>query len=647
MIQELGYARVGTAVPRTWVGAVQKNVAELVSLARQAEARECDIVLFPELCVTSYCCGELFHQRTLLAAAEEGLSWFLEQTRALSTVCVVGLPLAMDGQLFNCAAVVKQGRILGVVPKTFVPGYKEYYEPRWFAAGTQARRDTATLCAQRVPFGTDLLFREESAPAFCFGIEVCEDLWAPIPPSSHLALAGAALLLNPSASNDLVGKAQYRRQLVTQQSARCLAAYAYASAGVGESTTDLVFGGHAMIVENGVVLLENERFNRESELTVADVDLDLLASQRLQNMTFSQELGQSRDALARHREIAFDAQRRNAGQIERRIDAHPFVPADPSRRAERCREIFALQSTGLATRLAHTGMSDVVIGLSGGLDSTLALLVCVEAFNRLGLDRKGIHCVTMPGFGTSDRTLGNVMQLGERMGIALETVPIAEACELHFRDIGHDGKTHDVTYENVQARERTQILMDKANMLGAVVVGTGDLSELALGWCTYNGDHMSMYGVNAGVPKTLVKYLIEYVASYWSENAVCDVLRDILATPISPELLPTDENGAIAQKTESVIGPYELHDFFLYNVVRCGFRARKIVSLACQAFDHIYDRDEIRKWLAIFYRRFFSQQFKRSCLPDGPKIGTVSLSPRGDWRMPSDAHPDAWLAEIS
>ena len=652
-----GYVRVAAASPRVKVGAVGANTDAALALARQAEEDSCDVVVFPELCLTAYTCGDLFHQRALLDAAEEGLARFLDETREFMAVCALGAPVRLDGQLFNCAVAVQSGRILAIVPKSYVPGYNEYYEPRWFAPADAARSKETRLAGQHAPFGCDLLLQAEKTPGFRVGLELCEDLWAPIPPSSHQALAGATVLLNLSASNDLVGKHDYRRSLVAQQSARCLAAYAYSSAGIGESTTDLVFGGHAILAENGAILAERERFRPGGELTFADVDLDFLQHERMENITFSRGIareftvpsGATAPSRPAYRQVTFRP--RHSAEpplpLARAVEAYPFVPAEAARRKERCREIFAIQSTGLATRLQHTGCKDLVIGLSGGLDSTLALLVSVEALHRAGLERSGVHCLTMPGFGTTDRTRGNAERLCSSLALELTTIDIRESCRLHLSDIGHDGESADITFENAQARERTQILMDKANMLGALVVGTGDLSEMALGWCTYNGDHMSMYAVNVGVPKTLVKYLISYVADERVATDVADVLQDILDTPITPELLPPDENGEIAQKTEDVVGPYELHDFFLYQAVRCGFSPDKVLYLARQAFPvERYPDSTLATWLQVFYRRFFSQQFKRSCIPDGPKVGTVALSPRGDWRMPSDASPDEWLARL-
>jgi len=548
-------------------------------------------------------------------------------------------------QLFNAAVVCCRGHLLGAVPKTYPPNYREFYEQRWFAPGSAAP-GSVWLTGVDIPFTPRLLFKAEGQPRFAFGVELCEDLWAPVPPSSEMALAGALLIANLSASNELVGKSAYRRQLILQQSGRCLAGYAYCSAGPGESTTDTVFGGHCLIAENGALLAESRRFERGGHLITADLDLAFLEHERQQNMTFGQAM-RERTGHLEVAEIAFPVRCGTMpAPLRRTVAPHPFVPAVPAERDERCAEIFAIQSTGLATRLQHSHTDHAVIGLSGGLDSTLALLVTVEAFTRLGLPRENIHALTMPGFGTSARTLRNVKALCRHLGVKLATVDIKAACRQHLADLDHDGRTGDVAFENVQARERTQLLMDKANMLRALVVGTGDLSELALGWCTYNGDHMSMYGVNAGVPKTLVRYLVQWVAEHRIEAEAKATLNDILATPISPELLPPDADGEISQKTEHLIGPYELHDFFLFELVRRGSAPAKIRRLAEQAFAGQYPPAEIRRWLKFFITRFFSQQFKRSCLPDGPKVGTLSLSPRSDWRMPSDASPEAWLQRV-
>jgi len=634
MDKQFGYCRVGAAVPVVLPAAVSDNVASLTELAVKAAGDGARVLVFPELCVTGYTCADLFFQPALLDAAEKGLSSFLEKTGTLDTLLIVGLPLRLEGMLFNCAAVCCRGSLLGVVPKTYLPNTGEFYEKRWFASSVAARAKAIRLCGKDVPFGADLVFPAQGLPACCVGVEICEDLWSPVPPCTRQALSGATVLCNLSASNELVGKREYRRDLVVQQSARCLAAYVYAGAGPGESSTDLVFGGHAMIAENGHLLAENRRFTREGGLLLADVDLEFLAFERRQNASF----GLSASRMEPGREIPYGAAGETAARkgLLRTVDPLPFVPAGGPLRDSRCEEIFAIQSTGLATRLLHAGCRDVVVGLSGGLDSALALLVICEAFERAGLDRSGIHVLTMPGFGTTERTLGNSVRLCGELGVPLEQIDITEACKRHLADIGHSGKTHDIAYENTQARERTQILMDKANMLGALVVGTGDLSELALGWCTYNGDHMSMYAVNCGVPKTLVRYLVSWVAENRVNPKASAVLLDILATPVSPELLPADREGKIAQKTEEVIGPYEAHDFFLYHFVRCGASAAKIRFLAGIAFKNRYSAAELDRWLALFFKRFFSQQFKRSCLPDGPKVGSVGLSPRGDWRMPSD-----------
>ena len=645
MIAEYGYVRVAAAVPVVRAADFDGNLDSILSLAAAAHAGDCDVVVFPELCLSGYTCADLFQQRVLLDAVQSALEQFLTATADNLCLHVLGLPLQQNGLLFNCAAVTQAGRVLGVVPKTYIPGHNEYYEPRWFAPADARTETDIRVCGTEVPFGGDLLFRDAHVADYCFGVEICEDLWAPIPPSARLALAGATLLLNCSASNDVATKADYRRQLVLQQSAACLAAYVYASAGPGESTTDLVFGGHALVAENGILLAESERYRREQALTVADADLEFLVHERVQNITYgravARETGGSRK---RPRVVTFETSlAAPRAELHRPVASHPFVPAPGDRRRERCREVFSIQSSGLATRLQHTGLSRAVLGLSGGLDSTLALLVTGEAFACLGLSPTGIHALTMPGFGTTERTRANVEALCRDLEVPLETIDIRPSCRQHFADIGHDGETGDITFENAQARERTQILMDKANMLDALVVGTGDLSELALGWCTYNGDHMSNYAVNSGVPKTLVRFLVEYVAETRATAAVAATLRDILDTPISPELLPPGVDGLIAQKTEAQIGPYELHDFFLYQVVRCGFAPAKVCYLAGLAFAGQYTDAEIRKWLRLFYSRFFAQQFKRSCLPDGPKVGSLTLSPRGDWRMPSDAAGAAWL----
>ena len=634
MYRQYGFCRIGVVSPTVAPVAVPANTDALIAAALQTEADGVSVCVFPELCVTGYTCGDLFFQPSLLDAAERGLARFLEATREAGTLFLLGMPLRRDGLLFNCAVACCRGAVIGAVPKVFLPNTREFMERRWFASGRDVRDASIRVCGADVPFGADLLFQADDFPECVVGVELCEDLWSPAPPSQTLAAGGATVLCNLSASNDCVGKADYRRALVLQQSARCLAAYAYAGAGAGESTTDLVFGGHTLIAENGRLLAEGARFIRQGTCEVADVDVAFLNFERRQETAFADCAAQA----APLRRIPFGGGRvgDGAGRLRRAVEPLPFVPDEPATRDARCAEVFAIQSTGLATRLLRTGVRSAVIGISGGLDSALALLVTCEAFDRAGLDRAGIRAITMPGFGTTGRTLGNARGLCHSLGVTLEEIDITAACRQHLKDIGHSGHAHDAAFENTQARERTQLLMDKANMLGALVVGTGDLSELALGWCTYNGDHMSMYGVNGGVPKTLVRHLVRWAAKNWGGAKSAATLLDILDTPVSPELLPADDSGKIAQKTEEMVGPYELHDFFLYHFMRCGAPAEKIRFLAGIAFDGRYAPEEIDRWLALFFRRFFSQQFKRSCMPDGPKVGAVGLSPRGDWRMPSD-----------
>ncbi len=646
----LGFVRVAVVSPELRVADVGFNTGKIVEAMRAAGARGARLALFPELCITAYSCGDLFFQPLLLEQALAGLTTVAEMSATLDIAAVVGLPLAVDGKLYNVACLVAGGAVHGFVPKSFLPSTGEFYEERWFTPGTpvgaRCPAQPVRVGGTEAPFGPDLLFAAANLPGLVLGIEICEDLWAVSPPSGDLAQAGATLLLNGSASNELLGKVEYRRDLVRQQSARSLAAYLYAGAGPGESTTDLVWAGHSMIAENGAIMAETERFRFETQMAVADVDVQRLLGERLRSNTYS-----AAQPVREYRKVLFalpgvDRVDPAAPLIRPQLSRMPFVPADAERRAEHCREIFNIQSIGLAKRLRHTGTKQVTIGLSGGLDSTLALLVTVRAFDIVGLPREGIHALTMPGFGTTARTRGNAEKLAEQLGVAFQTIPIADAVRQHFRDIGHDEKVHDVTYENAQARERTQILMDLANQIGGFVVGTGDLSELALGWATYNGDHMSMYHVCAGVPKTLVRYLVDWAADEEFQGDAAAVLHDIGATPISPELLPLGKEGGLEQKTEETVGPYALHDFFLYHAIRYGFPPRKVFVLARQAFDGEYGPDVILKWLRVFYKRFFSQQFKRSAMPDGPKVGSVALSPRGDWRMPSDASPAAWLAEV-
>lgn len=602
---------------------------------------DCRFFVLPELCLTAYSCGDLFFQSLLIEQARLALLELADFTGKHGITLVVGLPVAQNGRLFNCAAFLSDGRILGLVPKTFLPNYQEFYEERWFSASTDADCDHVVWHGQRIAFGTDLLFRAQGMPECVIGLEVCEDGWVANPPSGFMAVSGATVLLNVSASPDILGKAPYRRGLVMSQSARCLAAYVYASAGPGESSTDLVFAGHSLVAENGILLGETPRFHFETQTIVVDIDLERLVNERLKNTSFAA----SRQAHS-YRTIEFPLPDVPIGTIRRPVPATPFVPTSAAERTERCNEIFSIQTTGLAKRLRHVNCRRAVIGISGGLDSTLALLVTVKAFDKLGFDRRGIEAVTMPGFGTTSRTRTNAEQLAELLGVTLRIVSIDAAVRQHFADLGHDETVHDITYENAQARERTQILMNIANQIGGLLIGTGDLSELALGWCTYNGDHMSMYGVNGGVPKTLVRYLVTWCAEAEFSGEISKILIDVCDTPVSPELLPPHENGEIKQRTEDKVGPYLLHDFFLYHCVRLQFSPKKILFLARQAFADQFSDAELLHWLRTFYQRFFSQQFKRSCLPDGPKVGSVVLSPRGDWRMPSDACVALWLREL-
>ncbi len=629
-----GFIKVAAAVPAVKVGDVVYNVQQIESLIAQAEGKGVEVMVFPELCLTGYTCQDLFREQLLLDKAEEGLLMLLDFTRKLDVISIVGLPVVINGLLYNCAVVIQHGTILGVVPKTYLPNYGEFYEKRWFASAQDLNPAEIYLAGSPVSVSAEpIIF--STGDDVKFGIEICEDVWAPIPPSNNLALAGADIIFNLSASDELIGKHRYLCSLLAQQSARTISAYVYASSGFGESTQDVVYGGNAMVFEDGSLLVDGERFSLQPQIQVAQVDVERLRMERRQNTTF---INAQRHSSARH--IAAKPVAPRDFELIRQVDAHPFIPKDGDMQ-QGCEEILNIQVAGLAKRLYHIGASKAVIGISGGLDSTLALLVTVKSFDKLGLDRKGIIGITMPGFGTTDRTYNNAMALMKALGVTIREISIAKAVTQHFEDIGHDMQKHDVTYENSQARERTQILMDVANQVNGIVIGTGDLSELALGWATYNGDHMSMYGVNAGVPKTLIRYLVSFVAG----ELATDILLDIIDTPISPELIPADAMGNIKQKTEDLVGPYELHDFFIYYFLRWGFSPKKIFILAQKAFDKTYDDATIKKWLQTFCRRFFTQQFKRSCLPDGPKVGSVSLSPRGDWRMPSDASSALWLKE--
>lgn len=688
-IKDFGFVRVAAASPAVKVADVDYNVSQIISFMEQAEEAGVSLLALPELSVTGYTCGDLFGNSLLLDAAEKGIAAIRDKSAGKRVTVVVGTPLRYCGRLYNCAAVIKNGSVRGLVPKIYLPSYNEFYESRWFSSGSDFLSKTIDASGEFMDNGKDF-FRKGSMPSVVFAgkrvtispnqlftigkttfaIEICEDLWTPLPPSSFHAVAGAEIIVNLSASNEVLMKHQYRKSLVSNQSARTISAYVYSSCGWGESTQDLVFAGSSMICENGSLIAESERFSREGKMIVADIDVEKLSALRRKQSTFytvSPDGTNGTDYNARYSRVELGAGAKTDFEksLLRYVEPHPFVPGgDPGEIDRRATEIIGIQVQGLATRLSHIRASKAVIGISGGLDSTLALIVAVLAFDFLGLDRKGIIGITMPGFGTTDRTHDNAVDLMSALGVTSREISIAPAVTQHFRDIEQDPSVHDVTYENSQARERTQLLMDIANKENAIVVGTGDLSELALGWCTYNGDHMSMYAVNAGVPKTLVKYLVRWAAMHRFDSVavegvrpVKEILLDIIDTPISPELTPADENGNIAQKTEDLVGPYELHDFFLYNFFRFGYAPDKLFFLARKAFcgerksgtfegqeckETQYDEDTIRKWLKTFCRRFFNQQFKRSCLPDGPKVGSVSLSPRGDWRMPSDASSALW-----
>ena len=638
-----GFIKVAAAVPGVKVADCKYNTAQIEALMARAEGLGVELLCFPELCVTAYTCQDLFHQQLLLDEAEFALLKLLEFSHSLNVVTVVGVPLNYEGILLNCAVVIHRGKIMGIVPKTYLPNYNEFYEQRWFASAESVRDTQYRFCGQTVPLGSRLLFDTGHCT---FGVEICEDLWAPVPPSSRLALSGAEIILNLSASNEIIGKSLYTRKLVESQSARLLAGYVYAGAGFGESTQDVVFSSRAYVAENGHILAESKRFLMNDQLVISEVDVERLRMERRVNTSFASAKQYLTDRLT-CRTVELDPvsipEERQSG-LSRRVDPAPFVPRG-GELDERCEEILSIQAEGLAQRVAFTQAKTVVVGISGGLDSTLALLVCVHAFDRLKRDRRGIVGITMPGFGTTVRTYSNAIALMQSLGVTIREISIKDACLQHFRDLGQDLDCHDVTYENGQARERTQILMDVANQMGGFVVGTGDLSELALGWATYNGDHMSMYSVNVSIPKTLVRHLVVWMANHVADDQSRATLLDIVDTPISPELIPADEDGNIQQKTEDLVGPSELHDFFLYYFLRFGFRPAKIYFLARHAFAGKYTDDVLKKWLTTFCRRFFSQQFKRSCLPDGPKVGSCSLSPRGDWRMPSDATSAAWLEE--
>ena len=630
-----GFVQVAAATPDIRVADVEFNTQNIINAMEEAQKNGAKILVFPELCVTGYTCSDLFDHSVLLKASRKALLEIAENTNDKDMLVFVGAPLEVNGKLYNVAAAMNQGEIIGFTTKTFLPNYGEFYEMRQFTPGPQTVREI-TFEGKKIPFGPQILFQAEGMEELVVAAEICEDVWSPIPPSIQAALEGATVIVNCSASDETIGKDTYRRALISGQSARLISGYIYANAGEGESTTDLVFGGHNIIAENGTILKESSRY--VNEIIYSEIDLQRITGERRKNTTF-QPLDE--ETLVR---VPFTVEETKTF-LTRTFPKKPFVPSDEQTRAQRCEEILTIQAMGLKKRLAHTNARTAVVGISGGLDSTLALLVTARAFDMLGRDKKDIIAVTMPCFGTTDRTYQNACEMSKKVGATLIEVPIADAVNVHFRDIGHDPEDHSVTYENCQARERTQVLMDIANKTWGMVIGTGDLSELALGWATYNGDHMSMYGVNASVPKTLVRHLVKYAADDTKDEALKNVLYDVLDTPVSPELLPP-KDGDIAQKTEDLVGPYELHDFFLYFMLRFGYEPSKIFRIACMTFDGEYDKETIFKWLETFCRRFFSQQFKRSCLPDGPKVGTVALSPRGDWRMPSDACVAVWMKDL-
>ena len=659
---DYGFIRVAAAVPVVSLADPEKNVERICSLMDKAEKKRVSLLVFPELCVTGYSCADLFRENLLIDAAEEAVAEIVSHSFGGSMATVVGAPIRLNGHLYNCAVVIYDGHIHGIVPKVYLPNTAEFYEARWFTSGAAFMGEVHEIfyAGEAVDFGVNQIF---ALGGTSFAVEICEDLWAALPPSTFHSTAGALITVNLSASNEVIGKENYRKSLVCQQSARTHSGYIYCSAGYGESSQDLVYSGAALVAEDGALLAENKKFQLEESLLIADIDCQRLESARRSSSSFASTAPDGNSDWARNYSIieVGEADETNfEAKLYHPVDPHPFVPSDTGKAlGERCQEVLDIQVQGLLTRLGHIGCKSAVVGISGGLDSTLALLVTVLAFDRLGWDRKRVIGITMPGYGTTDRTYRNALDLMEALGVTAREIPIAAACDQHFKDIGHDKAVHDTTYENSQARERTQILMDIANQSGGIVVGTGDLSELALGWATYNGDHMSMYAVNASIPKTLVKHLVRWAAGNrfaekkaagasekGASRSVKEILLDIIDTPVSPELLPAGKDGKILQVTEDLVGPYELHDFFLYNFFRFGFPPKKILFLARKAFKGVYDSKTIEKWLKTFIRRFFSQQFKRSCLPDGPKVGSVTLSPRGDWRMPSDAQAALWLRDL-
>lgn len=638
-MKELGFIRVGAIVNKLALANPLKNADVIIKEIKKAETLGVSIVTTPELSFTGYTCGDLFLQKQLLDDSIKALEQVLNETKDIDIISILGMPLRHDNQLFNCAAVITKGKILGVIPKTYIPNYQEFYEARWFSSSKELITEEIEILGQLVPITTNILFQDKTLKEATFGIEICEDLWTVNPPSNNHALAGATMIFNLSSSNELIGKQEYRKSLVSSQSARTISAYIYASSGVMESTSDILFGGASMIYENGSILAENKRFELESNIITADIDVLKLANDRIKNRSFMKNTN-----LEEYKIIKLDI-KDNIKELNREYKEYPFVPSNELERNKRCEEIIEIQSTALARRLIQVGNPKCVIGMSGGLDSTLAFLVIVKAYEKLKRNPKDIIGITMPGFGTTDRTYQNSIDLVKEYGATLKEISIKDAALLHMKDIGLPETDRSVTYENIQARERTQILMDVANMENGLVIGTGDLSELALGWCTYNGDHMSMYAVNTSIPKTLVRYLVAWVKDT-TDGKKKEVLQDILDTPISPELLPPDEAGNILQKTESSIGPYVLHDFYLYHFLRYGATPKKIYTLAKHTFKNSFSKEEIKKWLKVFIRRFFTQQFKRNCIPDGVKVGSISLSPRGDLRMPSDANYETWIKEL-
>lgn len=643
-IEHFGFIRATAVAPRVAIGDVSANTETILKHIKMAAENKSSIVVFPEMSITGYTLGDLFHQDILQKKALDGLEKIKNFTKGLSTIAIVGLPVCLEGKLFNAAAVVGNGKIWGLIPKTYIPGYKEFYEERWFSSSRDLINKEIFLFGKKIPIGSDLLFRSIKNPDLVFGVEICEDVWMPLPPSSFQALAGAIIMCNLSASNELVGKADYRNSLVIQQSARTVSGYIYASCGVHESTTDVVFSGHSILAENGKLLNESRRFERDDQITYADFDLEHLKEDRIKMTSFGE--GMHEIPKTNFRFIDMDVSLPKIKNLTRKINPYPFIPSDQENRNKVCQEIFNIQAAGLAKRLEHSGVKTLILGISGGLDSTLALLVAMRTFEILNLSPKNIRVFTLPGFGTTPRTKSNAIKLAKILGLPIEEVNIKNGCVQQLKDLKHDGKTQDVTFENVQARYRTMVLMNKANQLKGIVLGTGDLSEIALGWCTFTGDQISHYHVNAGVPKTLVRYIIEWVSEQKDFTGAKKILRDILATPVSPELI-RNHKKEITQKTEEIIGPYELHDFFLYHFVRWGSSPKKILFLAKEAFNKKYRDTEIKKWLLVFLHRFFTNQWKRSVMPDGPKVGSVALSPRGDWRMPSDADMRLWIKELN